>query len=378
MNYKSIIYQVLTVFILISILLLSGCKKDDGLVPGNGTFTDYGFIPAEVTVIAEIQSMIFNDGCLFVPTTDGIWKCNLTTREWVRSGLEGKSVESIYKHPEIANSFFAGVSTDNTSSFKTLYLSDDGGESWHAAANPVYNNLDDCYEDYECFAARPGHPEQIYANLAGGAMIAVSTDGGENWIRMNHADESYMGYPCNIVFLPGEGDVIYQGAEAPLDCARLGSFNINSSDPVTLEDFTIIIDWDTWSNRRPNELQTYDFTGNSLYVGQEGALSIVNGTSTRFIFKSEDDNNNPYTYIKGIWVDPDNPKHLLFGGMLNNEVQPMQLYETYDEGETIYRFTDKFGMENPCVLELTATSTYPAILISDLRRNKVKVLQYKP
>jgi len=353
-----------------------GCESNKEMTPGKGTFIDYGFIPADLDVTAEFQSMIFNDGDLFIATTDGIWKCNLATGQWLRSGLEGKYVTAIYKHPDITNSFFAGVSTDYTSSVKTLYLSDDGGESWHAAENPVYNSLDGCYEDFECFAVRPGHPQQIYANLIGGSMIAVSTDGGENWTRMNNETESYIGYPCNIVFLPDNADIIFQGAEAPLDCARLGSYSISSTDPVTLEDFTTIVGLETWSNRRPNELQTYDFTGNSLYVGQEGALSKVTGTLNKFIFKSEDD-NYPYTYIKGIWVDPENPKHLLFGGLLNNEIQPMQLYETYDEGETIYRFTDKCGLENPIVWEIVPTSTYPAILLSDKDINKVKVVLYK-
>jgi hypothetical protein len=127
----------------------------------------------------------------------------------------GMTITAIYKHPEVENTFFAGVRSDYSASFKTLYISKDGGKNWKAAANPIYSNHSGRYEEYMCFAARPGHPDHIYANLDGGTTIAVSTDGGNNWARMNNMEYSYFGYSSNIVFLHGNPDVIFQGSEHP-------------------------------------------------------------------------------------------------------------------------------------------------------------------
>jgi hypothetical protein len=262
---------------------------------------------------------------------------------------------------------------------KTLYLSTDGGTSWQPVAEPVFNSLDNVYEEYACFAVRPNHPDVIYANLDGGTMIAVSTDGGMHWVRKNYEPESYFGYNAAIAFLPGNLDRLFQGAESPLDMAWLGSYEIDQADPVKLSELTMVVNADVWGNRRPNELQSYSFAPQSLYVGQEGALSKVTNGTVKEIFKAEDADNTsfPYSYIAAIWVDPADTNHILFGGSLNHNVQPMSLYETFDEGATIKRFKDKLGLQNPEVREIVSTDTFPAIVLNDQNANKVKLVLYK-
>jgi len=346
--------------------------------PGKGEFIDCGSIPASLDAgrsIAEFQSAIYNDGYVFVATSDGVWKNELATKTWSRAGLEGKSISAIYKHPDLANKFFAGVHSDNTASFKTLYISNDGGSNWEAGENLIYNGLENFYEDYVCFAVRPGHPDHIYANLNGGTMIAISTDGGLNWVRMNNETESYFGYQCTIAFTPGDASTIYQGSENPLDVAWLGAYEIDESHPELLTNFSRVVNTDTWGNRRPNELLSFSYTGEALYVGQEGALSIFSGDSSRYIYKSED-GNLPYTYVDAIWVDPENTKRILFGGIQNGG-NDMNLYETCDEGDSIFRFTDKMGFSNPDIREFISTDSYPAILINDDGENEVRLYLYK-
>jgi hypothetical protein len=226
-------------------LILSACLKDDPITTGvgKGTFIDQGLIPAEVEAdYAIFQAAIYHEGHVFVATSDGIWKNKLSTKEWSRAGLEGKHITAIFKHPTITNKFFAGVESDNSATSKTLFISTDGGVSWQAANSPVFDDLEKRYENYFCFAVRPDHPNHIYANLEGGAMIAVSTDGGLNWLRQNNATENYFGYPCNIVFLPNNPNSVYQGSENPLDDAWLGKYDINSGNPILLENFSKVID----------------------------------------------------------------------------------------------------------------------------------------
>ncbi len=245
------------------------------------------------------------------------------------------------------------------------------------AIQPVYDNHNHRYEAYVCFAARPGHPDHIYANLENGKTIAISTDGGYIWTRMNDMDYSFFGYQSNIAFLPGFPDVIFQGSETPWDFAWLGRYEIDNANPVVLGKFTTIIDAETWSNRRPKKLMTYEHTPGSLYVGQEGALSKVTGTTNKFIFK-RNVGEFPYTYVYGIWVNPRRTDHILFGGGLNNIEQPLQLFETTDEGATIHQFTDKMGLENPVVMDIIHTEHYPAILLNDRGADKVKLVLYRP
>jgi hypothetical protein len=372
-------YLIITCIALLMIAI--GCNNDNDVIsgPSKGTFIDYGFIPAPVDAsqnIAGFQTVIYNDNYVFVATSDGIWKNNLSTKTWSRAGLEGKKITAIYKHPTIANKFFVGVKSDYSQTLKTLYISNDGGITWQEGNNLIYDSLDNHYENYVCFAVRPNNPNHIYANLEGGTMLAISTDGGMNWQRMNNETESYFGYQSNIVFLPNNANAIYQGSENPLDSAWLGKYDINTTNPVLLSNFSKIIDMDVWDNRRPNELQTYPYTGNSIYIGLEGALAKVTEGNNKFIYKSEN-NNFPYSYIHAIWVDPNDSKHLLFGGDQNGGGD-MNLYETYDEGTTIKRFTDKMGFDTPNVREIISTNSYPAIVICDTEANKVKLYLYKP
>jgi len=343
-----------------------------------GSFTDHGFIPDAVHVSAEFQSMIYNDGYVLVATSDGIWKNQLETKEWSRSGLEGRDISAIYRHPEIAGRFFAGAYSDGTDTSRTLYISEDGGATWVAAEAGLYDDENDVYENYVSFAARPGNPQHIYANTDGGATIAVSKDGGGHWARMNYLSSGYFGYQSCIAFIPGDQTHIFQGSENPLDDAWLGSYDIDDADPVLLDNYIRLVGIETWSNRRPTQLQAHNYTGKNLYIGNEGALSKVTGSTHKFIYKSDGEADKPYSYIYGIWVDPADTNHLLFGGSLNSATQPMQLYETHDEGITFHRFADMFDLANPQVCEIIDTDPYPAILLDDVSADKVKLIVYKP
>ena len=169
---------------------------------------------------------------------------------------------------------------------------------------------------------------------------------------------------------------MWQGSESPLDDAWLGQYRIHPEDPVRLEAFRKIVGTDLWENRRPNDLQTFPYTGERLYIGQEGALSILEGDTARFVFKSDSGTNFPYSYITAIWVDPQNPRHLLFGGKQNGG-EEMNLYETFDEGGHIARFTDKMGFAEPDIREIVATQSFPAVVVSDAVLQRVSLYLYQ-
>lgn len=376
----------LKIAVLSSVLFVS-CLEPDGdssntnPEPTPSTFIDHGYIPASVKSDnsgSEFQSAIYSNGAVYVATNDGIWKNTLATKEWSRAGLEGKVITCIYKHPTIPNKFFAGTKSDGSATDKTLYLTIDAGVTWLAVAAPIFDMANNRYENYVCMAVRPNNPRHIYANLEGGTTIAVSTDDGANWVRMNNQTSSNFGYQSNIVFIANNSNKIFQGSETPLDDAWLGRYDVGTT-PTDLTNFEKVVTTATWGNRRPTELQAYNFVPNTIYVGQEGALSKVTGTTSKDIFKVLNGATNfPYSYIYGIWVNPSNPNHIIFGGSVNGSDQPMSLYETYNEGGTIRRIENKLGLQNPQVREILQTNTYPAILLNDADANKVKLVLYRP
>ncbi|RAJ93247.1 BNR/Asp-box repeat protein [Larkinella arboricola] len=369
--------------LLVTISCMDKDKDDVDLRPGKGMLIDHGYIPVMVAghydfALNEFQMAAYTNNFVYVATSDGLWKNNLLTKEWSRSGFEGKKVSCIFKHPAIENKLFAGIVPAEHKTEKSLFISNDGGVTWKAAQSPVHNDLDNRYETYVSMAVRPTHPDHIYANLEGGTMIAVSTDGGINWKRMNNEKDSYRGYQSNIVFLPDNPNQIFQGSENPLDDAWLGRYDIDAKDPVVLTNFTKVVDRSVFGNRRPVELKTNAYTGNSIYVGQEGALAKVSGTTTKFIFKAEEGHPTfPYVYIYGIWIDPKDPNHILFGGAVNDNQTSLSLFETFNEGKQITPVTQDATLATAQVTKILATNTYPAIVIYDPSTEKVRLLLYK-
>lgn len=389
MNKKNIIGILFSGFVLIfGLMFFQNCSRIKNSAgeerAGKGSFTDLGFIPSPLSAgnpsgAAEFHASIFQNGFLYIATTDGIWKIDIFKKVWSRSGLPGNIITALYKHPTISGKFFAGIKSDQSTTLKTLYISSDAGQNW-MAVNPLFDTFNNRYEEYYSFAVRPNNPNHIFANLSG-ATIAVSTDGGINWTRMNNEPESFFGYQSNIVFLPSESNKIYQGSENPIDDAWLASYDLNLSNPVLMTNFTKIIEGMSgpFSNKRPTDLSTYSYTGDSIYIGQEGGLSKVTNGQIKFIMNAsgKDENKFPYSYIYGVWVDPKNTNHIVFGGATNGAIDKMQLYETYDEGSSIVRLQETFGISLPEIVDIVDTNNGIAITINDSGSSRVKVISAK-
>lgn len=348
--------------------------------PGRGTFIDCGLIPARLRanfLVAEFQSMIYDEGALFIATSDGVWKYDLASHAWARSGLDGLSISALYKHPTVAGQFLAGIKAPSNSATKTVYYSRNAGRSWAPADTLPTAPLDGRYEHFASFGARPGHPGHLFATLEG-PMVAVSTDGGVNWRRMNNEPESLFGYQTLLAFRPTEPNAVYIGSENPMDDAWLASYTIGSN-PRRLSNFTRLTTIDQYSNHRPLELRTFPNTGNTLYVGHEGNVSTLSypDNAVHFLFRGEAQGQGHYPYMYGLWVDPANEQHLLFGGQQNGGTD-MELYETYDAGATVHRFTDKMGLQIPVVMDIVQTDTYPALLLADDANQRVRLVLYQP
>ena len=363
MKIKNIIATIVTV-----ILINIGFAQ-------NALFTDHGFIPdTDITIISPFQTAVYHDGNILIATSKGVWKNNIATQIWENVGLQDKKITLLYKHPGISDKIFAGALTDANNT-EPLFVSNNGGITWTAVNNVA--------ESLSNIVARPNNPNHLYAGTYYGYNFMISTDGGNNWVYYNNGGGGATGYPVTLAFLPSNNNQLFYGSENPMDNAELKRFDINTSDPTQLDNLTTIVDNTIWSNRRPDKLQTYSYTGNYVYVGQEGALSKVNTDSTNdvvFIYKSNGEPQKPYTYMYAHWTDPNDINHIVFGGNLNGDnTGLMQLYETYDEGSTYHRYTNLFGLTAPMIKDIVEINDGKlAIVIANQYDNTVKLIVMEP
>ncbi len=348
----------------------------------NALFTDHGFIPkanisATLGYAAEFQSAFHLNGEVFIATSDGVWKHTISTKTWMASGLQGKKVSCLVKHPTDTDKIFAAtrVGPLGGGNKVALYISDDAGASWQESDTSLHETI-------SCIEFNPSNASYMYANVEGSDII-MSSDEGRTWTK----PLGLLGYTCYILFLPNNDSMIFQGSESPLDCAWLGSYKLKKDKSVDFGSFKIVVDGQCgtgpWENRRPTNLSAYSHTGNTIYVGQEGALSKVDPSEvnqTRFIYVSEGQKDKPYSYIYGVWVDVKDSGHIVFGGALNGDNSGlMQLYETYDGGGRVFKYEQIFDVSAPHICEIVDLGNNKlGIIINDNDSNKVKLVIMEP
>ncbi|HEX6432083.1 MAG TPA: hypothetical protein VF008_30540 [Niastella sp.] len=370
--------RTLLTILVAAAFIFSSCKKSASSPPGSefSELVNYGEIP--YVSQPTPHQMIYYNSQIFAGTDDGIWKIDLITKTWSRGGLDGKHITGIYSHPDIAGRLYAATRSTSATD-KSLYISNNSGANWEPVTAPIFDNANQLYETYYDIKIRPGFPNQLYAKVEG-ITIAVSKEGGQTWNRQNYETSSTFAFNGFINFLQNNPNEIIQGAETPLDHSWLAKYHIDESDPVKLGSYQRIIgDNLEWSNKRPNCIKTFPSNPSVLYVGMEGSLAKVEGTQWQYLYEGgKEPDRFPYTYIKGIWLDPGNSRHLIFGGGVNGLNTSLSLYETHDEGATIDQLNDPFGMEDPEIISIVSCDPYPALLVNiNGASRKARLLIYK-
>lgn len=298
-----------------------------------------GEVPAPKTAGIGSQSPMAQVGeDVLVGTADGVWRRPLAGGAWTRSGLEGFSLAFVEAHPTDPARVFAGGLPADASTVPFFYSSD-GGVSWTAAATSAFDQLAGAYYAFYDLVVSTQNPSLLFANMSG-STVNVSFDGGATWLLANGATEPDFGTHCHLA-LPATAQVrLYQGCEAPLDVATLARYPVNLADPVDLGNGETLVASDALGNRRPNILKAAAADPSLLFVGVEGALLAydIPTDSASFPFRAEDEDAPEafYTYVRGIWSDPQDAATVLFGGAENGKDDAtLELYLTEDGGETV-------------------------------------------
>lgn len=362
-------------------LILFGCSKDDESSKLEQKITDLGTVPVELASQPTYQLVEVHNSEVFVGTKSGVWKKHIFNKTpWISAGLENMQVYTLINDSDNSSRFFAGGDYGKENSVP-FYYSSNGGKTWEQSQSSPFNEWEEKYEPFYNLTIRPNSPDIIYANMSG-TSISVSVDGGKSWRLANRATETNFGYPSLIHFMPNTPDALYQGSEAVLDQATVGRYTIDKNDPTMIGESDVFIGENyELENRRPNCM--YSSVGNPdvMYLGLEGALIKTDGKDWTYIFKSDEESKYPYAYIKGIWVNPMNTSHIIFGGGVNGINESLSLFETTDEGKTIKEIELGITFEDPDVLSIMpidAESGALAILISENKEGvkKLRVIIY--
>jgi hypothetical protein len=119
-------------------------------------------------------------------------------------------------------------------------------------------------------------------------------------------------------------------------------------------------------NRRPNAMTSGPARPGTLYVGLEGALIALEQGAFDFVFAAgQAEAESPYVYVAALWLDPDDPDHLLFGGGVNGENTELWLFETRDHGQTLRQVRPPAQLTDPSVEQIAPAGNGLAVLVSE-------------
>lgn len=364
---------------------LTGISSVDCTTPG-GYFAqaDLGQPAAPASSLSESQRGVVVGGEILVATGDGLWRRRLdASQPWARAGLTGLDVAFVIRDAGPRGRLFAG-GQPTTVGAPALYVSHDSGRSWEPALSSP-KDPDGKQEGFVDLVVSPLDSDYLFAGLAGGPGIAFSTDGGRNWARVNGETDSYFGYSCHIGLLPEQNDKLYQGCELPLDFASLKVYDLNARALGVIGKPRTVVDVDRISNRRPQVLVGSPARKGWMYAGLEGAVVAFTAEGKlEYVYRADETGRDPYIYVTALWIDPANPRHLVFGGGLNGPDGELTAFETFDHGLTLNPLQSPSGLRNPTLHTLLAMDgkgdEFAAVLTeenADFSQRTTRVLKLK-
>lgn len=338
----------------------AGLLCDEGL--GAWTWSDLGSPGPRDPTEGEGQTAVVVGNEVLVATRDGVWRRRLDgTGGWSRAGMPG--FDTWFLGSDRGRLFAAGK--PGNANERPFYVSHDGGRTWENAQSSFRDPVGDIDEPLADVVVSPRDPNVLYGSWQGGPGIGVSLDGGRTWKRTNGQTDSFFAYHCHIAVLPDQPYRIYQGCEVPLDFITIGYYDIDPNDATEIGEITPLAGTNyeglpTTDNRRPQKLLASPARPGTVYVGIEGGLialpadaaQVTGPDALETVYFSPMEENGtevPYIYMRGIWIDPREPSHLLFGGGLNGPNPEVFLYETRDHGRTLSALEPPFALPNPTV-----------------------------
>ena len=98
----------------------------------------------------------------------------------------------------------------------------------------------------------------------------------------------------------------------------------------------------------------------------KGPLIALDVPGFEFVFRAEEGSEDPpYAYVAAIWLDPEDPDHLVFGGGISGENTELALFETRNHGESLRRIRVPQDLIDPSVEQIVPVGDEAlAVLVS--------------
>jgi hypothetical protein len=272
-----------------------------------------------------------DDDEVLLGTGDGIWRRPLDgRREWSRSGLEGRQIDGLMT--------IRGLTGIALAAGQPFYRSGDGGHNWCTGgqAELVGRVQGEEFLPMLLLARQPG-PQALgtgvlYALMADYSIVR-STDGGATW-PFRFAEPGSR--TCVLHVPEWDTDMLYEGCSFGYS-GFIQRRNIADRNGPVGDAIHVL---DTPDDHFPVAFASTAMKPGVLYVGLfEGGLIRLEGDQWRWIYQYSDIDQTPSwgdaTNIGTIWIDPCDPKHLVFGGSAYHNTRIFELYETFDDGLTV-------------------------------------------
>ncbi|MFO0653368.1 MAG: hypothetical protein U0326_44520 [Polyangiales bacterium] len=323
-----------------------------------------GTLPLSITVVGS-DVLLGTESGLFRRPLDG-------SAEWSPSGLEQEGVVALRvspTQPERVVASVAGIAHPPGATpgdpppvaitfpdAPPIRWSTDGGRTWTRSGEELrWPDVEPPSYDYAADLAFTPDGRRLFANYAN--SLLESTDGGRTWTWRDGAPGA-AGYPCHLA---ATNDHVWQGCELGLDIARIDSFELT---PNGVGPRVEVIGWDELGNRRPNSMTVSAADPGDVWVGVEGALLRLSAdTEPEWLFRGAD-TTDEYAYVRGVWLDPCDRDHLVFGGNLQYGNSSLWLAESFDDGASHVRQSPPPGVT--AREWRIAAMTTPAVAATDL------------
>lgn len=310
---------------------------------------DLGRIP---TVRSAASLLVVGTGVL-VGTNDGVWRRTLTSGHWVRSGLDGIDIRVLrsWSSRQSTEILFAGGDPGRLAGALPFHWSADGGRTWSGTANGLQEKATGRSIPVADLALQPlggtgGQLPILYAAMSG-TTIARSLDGGRSWRYVVGSPAFHATYDCYLHIPISEPTLLYHGCEAPLDFAWVAGYELPPMATESLGPRFMITPGGGAGigNRRPNGFTQSNVDPTAVYCGLEGGIIALHGREWTWMWRGPSPDGR-YTYVRTIWVDPDDPKHRIFGGgQTTSDPRRIGLLETYDGGTTVAIAETNLGID---------------------------------
>jgi hypothetical protein len=214
---------------------------------------------------------------------------------------------------------------------REIRVSTDDGKTWTTARGPGVSDASGKGSP-SALTAPPSTgtlPSRLYATY-GGSTLDVSENGGLDWTRVIEGAST----PAEGFVVDSAGETLWYLSEVIIDEVAALWIPISANGPLP----------STWNvlpvpSFKANGVyiaQADPFDPHAIYVGGEGQLGYLTSNAGQATVdvtwsRSPTDPTLPFTYVVGLWVDPSQAKHLVWGGGQQGG-GPAQLLESVDQG----------------------------------------------